>query len=288
MQPANELVTVQFSLWPSYVGKCLQVHIQVLYFGSRSIKLSFYRDYVKWNFLSIAQSEEFGTCEVDVLISLLQLDDLVIYDELTLFHCMARWIEAQDEQNEDLVMQVFSYIRFPIMSPRQLADLLQCPLTLRYKEFFVERMAVAMAYHSGGQKCDFFLIASTKFHCSFAEVGQIEDRLSEALQCNPARSRDTHLFTPRLYTAEKWSTHLTLENFTSLPAYHTRTLLLSSPVSCADCEADACNEWVIEFSPKGVWFRSCALIVWQGNVEVPERVLRTVRISLTLKVHQTK
>ena len=134
----------------------------------------------------------------------------------------------------------------------------------------------------------FLKIASTKFHCSFPEVGQIEDRLSEALQCNPARSRDTHLFTPRLYTAEKWSTHLTLENFTSLPAYHTRTLLLSSPVSCADCEADACNEWVIEFSPKGVWFRSCALIVWQGNVEVPERVLRTVRISLSLKVHQTK
>jgi len=112
-------------------------------------QLSF-RDYVRWNFLSIAQSEEFGTCEVDVLISLLQLDDLVIYDELTLFHCMARWIEAQDEQNENLIMQVFSYIRFPMMSPRQLADLLQCPLTLRYKEFFVERMAVANAFHSGG------------------------------------------------------------------------------------------------------------------------------------------
>lgn len=203
---------------------------------------------------------------MDVLISILEMDELVIYDEMTLFHSMVKWTEMQDEQNENSVIQVFSYIRFPMMSPRQLADLLQCPLTLRYKEFFVERMAMAMAFHSGSQG----------------------GRLSEALQqLNSSRSRDAQLFTPRLYTAEKWSTHLTLENFTSLPAYHTRTLLLSSPVSCADCESDTCNEWVIEFSPKGVWFRSCFLIVWQGNMEVPETVLRTVRLSLTLKVRKT-
>ena len=100
----------------------------------------------------------------------------------------------------------------------------------------------------------------------------------------------------------------TLENFPSLPAYHTRTLLLSSPGSCAEFESEHVYEWVIEFSPKGnyilaiavcrkgsfirtvafypigVWFRSCCLIVWQGNIEVPETVLRTVRLSLTLKV----
>lgn len=108
-----------------------------------------YSDYVRWNFQSIAAQEDFATCEVDVLISLVQLDDLAIYDEMTLFHCLVRWVEAQDDQNENLIRQVFSYVRFPMMSPRQLADLLLCPLTQRYKEFFVERMAIGVAFQSG-------------------------------------------------------------------------------------------------------------------------------------------
>ncbi|KAK4008195.1 BTB/POZ domain-containing protein 17 [Daphnia magna] len=215
------------------------------------------RDYVRWNFQSVAAQDDFGTCEVDVLISIIQMDDLAIYDEMTVFHCLVKWIEAQEDPNENLVRQVFSYVRFPMMTPRQLADLLLCSLTQRYKEFFVERMAIAMAFHSG----------------------QKEHFTEALLQQN---SPDSQLFTPRLYTSEKWGTHITLENFPSLQPYHTRTLLLSSPTSCADFETDA-YEWVIEFSPKGVWFRPCCLIVWQGNIEIPETVLRTVRLSVMLK-----
>lgn len=109
----------------------------------------YFRDYVRWNFQNVAAQEDFGTCETDVLISLIQLDDLVIYDEMTLFLCLVRWIESQEDHTENLIRQVFAYVRFPMMSPRQLADLLLCSLTQRYKDFFVERMAIAMAFHSG-------------------------------------------------------------------------------------------------------------------------------------------
>lgn len=40
---------------------------------------------------------------------------------------------------------------------------------------------------------------------------------------------------------------------------------------------------MVDVYPKGVWFRKYFLIVWQGTVEVPESVLRTVRISITCK-----
>lgn len=50
---------------------------------------------------------------------------------------------------EQLVVEVMSHIRFPMMSPRQLAELLLSPLTTKYKEFFVERMAIGMSFHSG-------------------------------------------------------------------------------------------------------------------------------------------
>jgi len=78
--------------------------------------------------------------------------------------CVVKWLELQKERlshdasntvgdidahMEQLVVEVMSHVRFPMMSPRQLADLLLCPLTKTYKEFFVERMAIGMAFHSG-------------------------------------------------------------------------------------------------------------------------------------------
>ena len=41
------------------------------------------------------------------------------------------------------------HVRFPMMTPRQLAELLLVPLTSRHKDFFVERMAMGMSFHSG-------------------------------------------------------------------------------------------------------------------------------------------
>lgn len=42
-----------------------------------------------------------------------------------------------------------------------------------------------------------------------------------------------------------------------------------------------CN--IISIIFQGVWFRKFYLIVWQGTVEVPEAVLRTVRLAVTAK-----
>lgn len=78
--------------------------------------------------------------------------------------CVVKWLDLQkqrlsrdtpntvgdiDAHMEQLVVEVMSHVRFPMMSPRQLADLLLSPLTKTYKEFFVERMAIGMAFHSG-------------------------------------------------------------------------------------------------------------------------------------------
>lgn len=78
--------------------------------------------------------------------------------------CVVKWLDLQKERlshnaanmsddidahMEQLVVEVMSHVRFPMMSPRQLADLLLSPLTKTYKEFFVERMAIGMAFHSG-------------------------------------------------------------------------------------------------------------------------------------------
>ncbi|KAF2363238.1 BTB/POZ domain [Trinorchestia longiramus] len=160
------------------------------------------------------------------------------------------------QKMECLTYEVMSYVRFPMMTPRQLADLLLVPLTIQYKEFFVTRMAVGMAFHSGQWS-----------------------RVQEVMESRDESSR--LMFTPRLYTAEQWSAGLTVDNLPALPSFNSRTLFFSTPASASELQNDTQLEWIVELYPKGVWFRKYLLIVWQGTVEVPEVILRTVRLSVT-------
>ena len=54
-----------------------------------------------------------------------------------------------DNQHFALVSEVMVNIRFPMMDSRQLASLLLSPLVMKYKEFFMERMAIGVAFHQG-------------------------------------------------------------------------------------------------------------------------------------------
>lgn len=91
------------------------------------------------------------------------------------------------------------------------------------------------------------------------------------------------LFESRLYTKDTCSSLLTIENFHCLQSYHTRTLVFSSYSHLADYAGDKSCEWVVDIYPKGVWFKKCFLIDWQGTVEIPSHVIRSVRLSLTCK-----
>ena len=227
-------------------------------------------NFVKWNMELIAGTSDFANFELDVLVSFLHQSSLVIQDEMTLYKCLETWLQHQavylknqlpeiDFENalKQIVTTVMYPVRFPMMSPRQLAELLLSPLTQKYKEFFVERMAIGMSFHSGQN-----------------------DRVREIIENEEDGLR---LFEPRLYTVDTCSSLLTVENFQSLLSYHTRTLVFSSHSHLADYAGDKSCEWVVDLYPKGVWFKKFFLIVWQGTVEMPEHVVRSVRLSLTCK-----
>ncbi|KAK0082532.1 hypothetical protein PV325_010218 [Microctonus aethiopoides] len=245
--------------WLEYTSNC----------GHREIT-QICQNFIKWNIELVTKTTDFGNFELDVLVSLLHQSSLVIRDEMTLYKCLESWLDYQSNRLrsqlspeefestlKQLVIAVMTPIRFPMMSPRQLADLLLSPLTKKYKEFFVERMAIGMSFHSGQ-------------HARVREV--IKNEEDGAL-----------LFEPRLYTVDTCSSLLTIENFQSLPSYHTRTLVFSSLSFLAEYAGDRTCEWVVDLYPKGVWFRRYLLIVWQGTVEMPEHVIRSVRLSLTCK-----
>lgn len=229
-------------------------------------------NFIKWNFQMVSETEDFGSFEMEVLVSFLQESDLVINDEFSLYTCVSQWLSVQHQkllahdegdaatQYEALVTQVMLYIRFPMMSPRQLAELLLYPLTSQFKEFFVEKMAVAMAFHSGQR-----------------------DRITELASC----PLGALLFVPRLYTTETWSASLTVENYSNFQTYGVRTLVFSSPASASESDLDHMYDWSVDIYPKGVWFKKFFLIVWQGTLEMPESVLKTVRLSVMSKANGT-
>ncbi|XP_066594401.1 BTB/POZ domain-containing protein 17 [Prorops nasuta] len=228
------------------------------------------QNFIKWNLELVAKTADFGNFDLDILVSLLHQSSLVIKDEMTLYKCLESWLDHQSHQLKNqlspeelestlkqLVVAVMSPVRFPMMSPRQLAELLLFPLTKKYKEFFVERMSIGMSFHSG--------------------------QLDRVKEVSMNEEDGALLFEPRLYTVDTCSSLLTIENFHSLPSYHTRTLVFSSHSSLAEYAGDRACEWVVDLYPKGVWFKKFFLIVWQGTVEMPEHVKRSVRLSLTCK-----
>ncbi|KAJ0177604.1 hypothetical protein K1T71_006477 [Dendrolimus kikuchii] len=227
------------------------------------------QNFVKWNLEWVWSDADLSELEGETLVALLQQSDLVLHNEMSLYQFVVRWLNKHRERLntsdltaaemkahwESLVAAVFSHVRFPMMCPNQLAKLLLCPLTQEHKDFFMERMAIAMSYQSGQY-----------------------ERVSEVQQTEAGRM----LFTPRLYTEDTWGSVLAVDNFHSLPCYHTRTFIFSTRPSIADvAPQDKLTEWTIDLYPKGVWFRKSLLIVWAGTYDVPEVVLRTVRISIT-------
>ncbi|XP_052758134.1 BTB/POZ domain-containing protein 17 [Galleria mellonella] len=227
------------------------------------------QNFVKWNLEWVWSDSELGELEGETLVHLLQQSDLVLHNEMSLYEFVVRWLNKQRERLnsselsasekklhwESLVPAVFSHVRFPMMCPKQLAKLLLCPLTQEHKDFFMERMAIAMSYQSGQY-----------------------ERVYEVQQTEAGRE----LFTPRLYTEDTWGSVLAVDNFHSLPCYHTRTFIFSTRPAIADVAPhDKLLEWTVDLYPKGVWFRKSLLIVWAGTYDVPEVVLRTVRISIT-------
>jgi len=224
-------------------------------------------NFIKWNFDLVSESIDWPNMELDSLVQVLASSDLVTLQEVRVFRSVERWLTARRREMEDrgedniglhmerLTLACMGHVRFPMMSPSQLADLLLSPLISCHMEAMVARMAAAMAYH--------------------------RDTRTSIANLLGYRNGD-RLLTPRLYTEDKYCASLSVDYFLQLPVYHRRSLHFSSHESTADHSGDTTVDWMVDLYPKGVWFQKCFKINTSGSMqEVPERVLRTVRASIS-------
>lgn len=225
------------------------------------------RDFIKANLELVSRTIDFPNLELDLLCNIICCNDLVVHDEMAVFECVSRWLvaqrstmEAKGEENIEVhldryVQSLLPHIRFPMMTPGQLANLLLNPLSTSHTDLLVEKIRLALNYHKGQM---------------------------EAVTLRETWGRE-RLFTPRLYTTEKFCASLTVDHFCNLRAYDCRSLLFATQKYTAEYKGDSQTEWVADVYPKGVWFQRCWTVYQPWGKEVPECVLKTVRVSLTAK-----
>lgn len=241
----NQLVS-----WFSYALNC----------DSASVRTDF-SNFIAWNFELVAQMEDYGNIELDVLVSFLRRSDLVVVSEYDLFRFVVRWLILQErwllssgagdeETFGATVARVMSEIRFSMLTIRQLRVLMTHSLTLRFPSIFVDRITAALDFQARGHL--------NGYHHPYSK-----------------------LIAPRIYTSETWSTSISIDNFSQRRPFGTHTLIFMTPASLSGAISDEMLEWTVDLYPKGVHFAKFLLITPLGTIEGPEYKIKTVRLSLT-------
>ena len=221
------------------------------------------KDFICMNFHKVTATEDFLLMEKDVLTDFIRLSDLVVPDEFTLYNGIARWLNYHHKKPNispldfrNLVLHVLSFVRFALIPPSNLQQLENDLLAATFKDFFTEKVHMAMQYHALTYE-ERRTLASVSGKCD--------------------------IFRPRNYTNDMWGTLLSIDGFSNLPVHDVRPLFFSSPISGSDADENRSFEWNVDLFPKGVHFQKCIMIGLWRNLEVSGTVYNTVRFTLEAK-----
>ena len=219
--------------------------------------------FILCNFNKVMSSSDFLLMERDTLEEFLARSDLVVPDEFTLYKGICHWLRHQETRMDtsmldfkDMVLQLLSHIRYPMMLPAQLCQLEHDIFVSVYRNFFIERISCALEYHS----------ASAKQRKDIASI-----------------SGASVQYQPRNYINDTWSTSLAIDNFPLLPEHDVRPLFFASPISGSVADENQSWDWSFDLFPKGIQFQKCIMIGFFRNMELCGATYKTVRLSLKAK-----
>lgn len=223
--------------------------------------------FLKWNLKIVAESKDFLDLDINILIMLLQQNDLVIESEFALFQHVQKWClhkrdqiitetSLPDEEKKKQVAVVTDavtrHVRFPMMTPSELSRILQEePLSKLNMDLFTQFITLAMSFHAG-----------------FSE----------------GKSTTDLIFTPRLYTSDQFCVGINVPEFEKIENYKSIAANFFSQVSLAELEqTEQTIAWEIDFFPRGVRFNAAKLINCYASADIPETILKTVRMRVTCR-----
>lgn len=233
------------------------------------------KNFLRLNLEIVSLSKDFIELDPNNLCVLLQQNDLVIFNESKLFDIVERYLMLKKEQVEreeslsdedkhnhmkSLIEGICVNIRYPMMTVEELASIPLKPITSFCKEFFCDRMALGMSFHAN----------QPITHSSNIDYLQ---------------------YTPRLYTSDNFCLEMVVPEIHKVENYKTFGACFFSleDFPYTDCSDENTIQWEIDFFPRGIRYNRAQLInvyntpIQQGRMEVPESILRTVRVRCTCK-----
>lgn len=224
--------------------------------------------FLKWNMKIVAETRDFLELDINILLMLLQQNDLVIDSEFSLFKIIQRWClhkrdqiinesslsdEEKNKQVQAVTEAVIKHIRFPMMTTTELTSITTDePLAKLNPDLIAKLVTLALNFHAG---CPSF----TDDHYEL-------------------------IFTPRLYTSDQFCVGINVPEFEKVEDYKSIAANFFSQVALSEAEQnDQTLAWEIDFFPRGVRHNAAKLINWYASAEVPEVILKTVRMRITCR-----
>ncbi|XP_062387106.1 BTB/POZ domain-containing protein 17 [Sardina pilchardus] len=173
--------------------------------------------YLSWNLSSVLQSNEWSSISDELLMSLLQRSDLILYSELDLYEALENWIE-QNQPESSMVETALRAIRYGMIPPQHLFRLQkQSPLMIKYYESIRDLLFLAFQFHSASpiQLAKYFDV-----NCS--------------------------IFTPRNYLSPSWGSPWVINN----PTRDDRSFSFQTQLGPSGHDASKRVTWNALFSPR--------------------------------------
>ncbi|XP_004693426.1 PREDICTED: BTB/POZ domain-containing protein 17 [Condylura cristata] len=184
--------------------------------GDEALRESCLR-FLAWNLSAVAGSAEWGAVSPDLLAQLLPRSDLVLQDELELFHALEAWL-GRVRPPPTVAERALRAIRYPMIPPAQL--------------FQLQARSAALARH--GEAVADLLLQAYQFHA--------------ASPLHYAKFFDVNgsAFLPRNYLASAWGAPWVINN----PARDDRSTSFQTQLGPSGHDSGRRVTWNVLFSPR--------------------------------------
>lgn len=173
--------------------------------------------FLAWNLSAVAGSAEWGAVSPELLAQLLQRSDLVLQDELELFHALEAWL-GRARPPPTVAERALRAIRYPMIPPAQL--------------FQLQARSTALARH--GPAVADLLLQAYQFHAAsplhYAKFFHVNGSA----------------FLPRNYLAPAWGAPWVINN----PARDDRSTSFQTQLGPSGHDAGRRITWNVLFSPR--------------------------------------
>ena len=102
--------------------------------------------YINYKFAKISSSDEFLALPFDELIEIVRRDEINVISEEAVFEACMRWVKHENERS-DLLPEVLSKVRLPLLSPQFLADSVATEELIRTNHQCRDLLDEAKDYH---------------------------------------------------------------------------------------------------------------------------------------------